>query len=239
MSDAIVQASTVEVPLEDTYKTHFGTIEDLSTVWRLHDLVTKHIRKLEKNTVAKKRRVRDPNAPKKEASPQLLAWNEQIHRIQALSEKDGETKVPYNHALKIGGALKAAGKLGISKDGNIIPTDEEVEEAVAHYREHNDIKVVEPKAAKKVAATTEAKTTAQVPSPVKAPAPVQSKAKSKQEEVEQDMETYSFIIGGKSYERGDIDGKAFIWDAKGVYMGVYNEKTKKFDTSIPDPTIDQ
>jgi hypothetical protein len=238
MSDAVVQASTVEVPLEDTYKTHFGTIEDLSTLWRLHELVTKHIRKLEKTSVAKKRRVRDPNAPKKEASPQLLAWNEQIHRIQALSEKDGESKVPYNHALKIGGALKAAGKLAISKDGNIVPTDEEVEEAVAHYREHNDIKVVEPKAAKKVVAS-EAKAPS-TPAPASAQAqPVKAKTttKPKQEEVEQDMETYSFIIGGKSYERGDIDGKAFIWDAKGTYMGVYNEKTKKFDTSIPDPTI--
>jgi hypothetical protein len=234
MSDAVVQASTVEVPLEDTYKTHFGTIEDLSTLWRLHELVTKHIRKLEKTSVAKKRRVRDPNAPKKEASPQLLAWNEQIHRIQTLSEKDGETKVPYNHALKIGGALKAAGKLAISKDGNIVPTDEEVEEAVAHYREHNDIKVVEPKAAK-----AQAKVSAQsTPVPVAQPK-AKATPKSKQEEVEQDMETYSFIIGGKSYERGDIDGKAFIWDAKGTYMGVYNEKTKKFDTSIPDPTIDQ
>jgi hypothetical protein len=237
MSDAVVQASTVEVPLEDTYKTHFGTIEDLSTLWRLHELVTKHIRKLEKTSVAKKRRVRDPNAPKKEASPQLLAWNEQIHRIQTLSEKDGESKVPYNHALKIGGALKAAGKLAISKDGNIVPTDEEVEEAVAHYREHNDIKVVEPKATK-----AQAKVSVSAPStPVSALAPTQPKskttAKPKQEEVEQDMETYSFIIGGKSYERGDIDGKAFIWDAKGTYMGVYNEKTKKFDTSIPDPTI--
>jgi hypothetical protein len=237
MSDAVVQASTVEVPLEDTYKTHFGTIEDLSTLWRLHELVTKHIRKLEKTSVAKKRRVRDPNAPKKEASPQLLAWNEQIHRIQTLSEKNGETKVPYNHALKIGGALKAAGKLAISKDGNIVPTDEEVEEAVAHYRENNDIKVVEPKAAK-----AQAKVSVSAPStPASALAPVKAKTttKSKQEEVEQDMETYSFIIGGKSYERGDIDGKAFIWDAKGTYMGVYNEKTKKFDTSIPDPTIDQ
>jgi predicted outer membrane repeat protein len=149
-----------------------------------------------------------------------------------LSEKNGETKVAYNHALKIGGALKAAGKLAISKDGNIVPTEEEVEGAVAHYRENNDIKVIEPKAAKKESVSTQAQTKTQTQTQNQA----QSKSKTKQEE-EQDMETYSFIIGGKSYERGDIDGKAFIWDAKGTYMGVYNEKTKKFDTSIPDPTI--
>jgi hypothetical protein len=98
--------------------------------------------------------------------------------------------------------------------------------------------VAEPKAAKKVAASEAKAPVAPAPVPALAqPVKAKTTAKPKQEEVEQDMETYSFIINGKSYERGDIDGKAFIWDAKGTYMGVYNEKTKKFDTSIPDPTI--
>lgn len=229
-----VSASPIEISLEDIYKTHFGTIEDLSTLWRLNEIVNKHIRRVEKNLGAKKKRVKDPNAPKKEASPQLLAWNEQIHRVQTLSEKDGEVKVPYNHALKIGGALKADGKLSISKDGNTIPTDKDVEEAIRNYRENNDIKVAETKinkTAKNIVAETSEQTQTS-----KAKVEPKGKAKSKDEE-ELDMTTYSFIINGKSYERGDIDGKAYIWDAKGTYMGVYNEKTKKFDPTIPDPTV--
>jgi len=236
-----VSASPIEIPLEDTYKTHFGTIEDLSTLWKLNDIVIKHIRRVEKNLGGKKKRVKDPNAPKKEASPQLLAWNEQIHRVQTLSEKDGETKIPYNHALKIGGALKADGKLAISKEGNTIPSDEEVEEAIRNYRENNEIKVAEPKTAKKA---TKKETPVAEPEPVKTPQKTSKaepkakpKAKKEVEEEELDMSTYSYIINGKSYERGDIDGKAFIWDAKGTYMGVYNEKTKKFDPTIPDPTV--
>ena len=231
-----LSASAIEVPLEDTYKTHFGTIEDLSTLWRLQDIVVKHIRRVEKNLGAKKKRVKDPNAPKKEASPQLLAWNEQIHRIQTLSEKDGEVKVPYNHALKIGGALKADGKLGISKEGNTIPTDEDVEEAIRNYRGNNEIKVA-PTTAKKTA-TTKKDEPAQAEEQSKKTEKAKAKpSKPKADEEELDMTTYSFIINGKSYERGDIDGKAYIWDAKGTYMGVYNEKTKKFDPTIPDPTV--
>lgn len=231
-----LSASAIEVPLEDTYKTHFGTIEDLSILWRLQDIVVKHIRRVEKNLGAKKKRVKDPNAPKKEASPQLLAWNEQIHRIQTLSEKDGEVKVPYNHALKIGGALKADGKLGISKEGNTIPTDEDVEEAIRNYRGNNEIKVASTTAKK--TATTKKDEPVQAEEQSKKTEKAKAKpSKTKADEEELDMTTYSFIINGKSYERGDIDGKAYIWDAKGTYMGVYNEKTKKFDPTIPDPTV--
>ena len=226
-----VSASPIEISLEDTYKTHFGTIEDLSTLWRLNEIVNKHIRRVEKNLGAKKKRVKEVEV----AHAPRVAWNEQIHRVQTLSEKDGEVKVPYNHALKIGGALKADGKLSISKDGNTIPTDKDVEEAIRNYRENNDIKVAETKI-NKTAKNTVAETSDQAQT-AKAKVEPKGKAKSKADEEELDMTTYSFIINGKSYERGDIDGKAYIWDAKGTYMGVYNEKTKKFDPTIPDPTI--
>jgi hypothetical protein len=246
MSDAIIQASNIEIPIADLYQTHFGAIDDLSTLWRIDDLLKKHIRKLEKNAGARKRRVRDPNAPKKEASPQLLAWNEQVHRIAKISKQSAGGEIAYNHALKVGGILKAAGHLSINKAGNTIPDDETILDAVNSYHEsHNP----PPKAESKKSApanavkeeaqaqTEEKPKTAPKPKGKKDEKPAPSaKAETDPETANVDIDTYTFIIGGKSYERGDLDGRAFIWDQKGVYMGVFNEKTKKFDTSIPDPT---
>ena len=243
MSEAIIQASTVEIPIADLYQTHFGAIDDLSTLWKIDDLLKKHIRKLEKNAGAKKRRVRDPNAPKKEASPQLLAWNDQVHRIATLSKQSTGGEIAYNHALKVGGILKAAGHLAINKAGNTIPDDATILEAVNSYHEtHNPPPKAESKTPAKKAATTTL-----VAEPVNEEPKAKAKPKGKKEEkvveakpaeetANVDIDTYTFIINGKSYERGDLDGRAFIWDQKGVYMGVFNEKTKKFDTSIPDPT---
>ena len=239
MSDAIIQASNIEIRIADLYQTHFGAIDDLSTLWRIDDLLKKHIRKLEKNAGARKRRVRDPNAPKKEASPQLLAWNEQVHRIAKISKQSAGGEIAYNHALKVGGILKAAGHLSINKAGNTIPDDETILDAVNSYHEsHNPPPKAEPKktAAESAALKQEAKNEEKSKPKPKAKKDDNADPASETETANVDIDTYTFIIGGKSYERGDLDGRAFVWDQKGVYMGVFNEKTKKFDTSIPDPT---
>jgi hypothetical protein len=239
MSDAIIQASNIEIRIADLYQTHFGAIDDLSTLWRIDDLLKKHIRKLEKNAGARKRRVRDPNAPKKEASPQLLAWNEQVHRIAKISKQSAGGEIAYNHALKVGGILKAAGHLSINKAGNTIPDDETILDAVNSYHEsHNPPPKAEPKktAAESAALKQEAKNEEKFKPKQKTMKDENSTSGGESETANVDIDTYTFIIGGKSYERGDIDGRAFVWDQKGTYMGVFNEKTKKFDTSIPDPT---
>jgi hypothetical protein len=239
MSDAIIQASNIEIRIADLYQTHFGAIDDLSTLWRIDDLLKKHIRKLEKNAGARKRRVRDPNAPKKEASPQLLAWNEQVHRIAKISKQSAGGEIAYNHALKVGGILKAAGHLSINKAGNTIPDDETILDAVNSYHEsHNPPPKAEPKktAAESAALKQEAKNEEKSKPKPKTMKDENSTSGVESETANVDIDTYTFIIGGKSYERGDLDGRAFVWDQKGVYMGVFNEKTKKFDTSIPDPT---
>lgn len=237
MSDAIIQASNIEIRIADLYQTHFGAIDDLSTLWRIDDLLKKHIRKLEKNAGVRKRRVRDPNAPKKEASPQLLAWNDQVHRIATLSKQSAGGEIAYNHALKVGGILKAAGHLSINKAGNTIPDDATILAAVESYHEtHNPPPKADSKKAGATSVKEEAKEESKAAPKPKAKKDDKADPATESESANVDIDTYTFIIGGKSYERGDLDGRAFVWDQKGVYMGVFNEKTKKFDTSIPDPT---
>ena len=228
MSEAIIQASNIEIPIADIYQTNFGFIEDLSTLWRIDEILKKHIRKLEKTCSSKKRRVRDPNAPKKEASQQLLSWNEQVRRIVSLSEKSVGGKIAYNHALKIGGILKKDGKLSVSKEGDTIPDDETIISAVNSYHEtvNPQLKVKEsPSSPKENNDSAISK---------KQTITMDNVTTGVEEDI--DINTYTFIISGKSYERGDINGKAYIWDQKGKYMGVYDEKAKKFDATFPDPT---
>jgi hypothetical protein len=47
---------------------------------------------------------------------------------------------------------------------------------------------------------------------------------------------HNFGKGLAFYERIDTDGHAYIWNiANGKYMGVYDEKTNKLNTKIPEP----
>lgn len=239
MSDAIIQASNIDIPIADLYQTHFGSIDDLSTLWKIDEVLKKHIRKLEKTVCSKKRRVRDPNAPKKEASPQLLAWNEQVRRIVSISEQSTGGKIAYNHALKVGGILKAAGRLSINKEGNIIPEAVDVIDAVNSYHELYRPVLSVPVKAKKGETSSSSSASPNKQKEIAGTIKEESDSTGNTTTTTSenfDITTYTFIVAGKSYERGDIDGKAHIWDQKGEYMGVYDEKTKKFDKSYTDPT---
>jgi hypothetical protein len=193
--------------VEQTIAT-FESIEDLSSLWKINDALIKKIRKAEKSIGTKKRKEKDPNAPKKEASPQLLEWNKQIHRIVDLSNG----KIAYNDGRAIAKEFKEAGKMIVKKDETKLPTDKEIQEAIKKYVQAN------PDAGK-----TKAKA-----------APKKTKEKVEEEEKEE-VEKYPFIIGGKSYNRADIEGKSYLWKEDGTYAGAFNEKTKKIDATVAEP----
>jgi hypothetical protein len=190
--------------VEQTIAT-FESIEDLSSLWKINDALIKKIRKAEKSIGTKKRKEKDPNAPKKEASPQLLEWNKQIHRIVDLSNG----KIVYNDGRAIAKEFKEAGKMIVKKDETKLPTDKEIQEAIKKYVQAN------PDAGK-----TKAKA-----------APKKTKEKVEEEEIEK----YSFVFSGKTYSRADIEGKSYLWKEDGTYAGAFNEKTKKIDAAAPEP----
>lgn len=259
-------ASAIETVLNDQLGAILGPINDSAILWKIHDTVCKRIRAVEKATRGKPKKERDPNAPKKEAGPQLLAWNAQVARVEAVSAGSKKGKLTYNHARAVAGRLKEAGELDVKKDVNRIPSDEVILRAVeTYYAEVNPASAATVKAgvdakakAKENPNKKEFKELKDVPEPQEETtvskksemADKKSKAgaasnkpgaasntpgPTKQELIS--MEPYDFIIDGKAYERIDINGYAFIWNEKGKYMGVYDEKKKTFDTSIADPTI--
>jgi outer membrane biosynthesis protein TonB len=303
-SSTKIEASPVETVLNDQLADFLGPIGDLAVLWRVHEAVVKRIRAVEKATRGKPKKERDPDAPKKTAGPQLLAWNAQVARIAALSAQGSKGALTYNHAKALAGIMKAAGLLIVKKESSVVPTDAEILKALEeYYTTHNPAPAIDkakakkekeekekssgkhaskkiketkaeesdadsdsdsdsepeekPKSVAKPADKSAAKSVAKSASKVadkpadktasktesKSSAKSESKEKKKkekskpQEETYMDMEPYDYIIDGKSYERIDANGHAFIWDAKGKYMGVYNEKKKTFDTSIQDPTM--
>jgi hypothetical protein len=279
----------------DTFTTLIQSIGDITTLYKFDDALTKRIRTLEKATRGKPKKERDPDAPKKTAGPQLLAWNAQVARVQILSAEGSKGMLTYNHAKAVASIMKAAGLLVVKKEASVLPTDAEILKAVeGYYKTHNPPPYVskeekekkEGKDAKKGGKSKKIQSKkkeeeeeedseededdeeeVEVEAPLKQksePKPKQkeepkakakeepkakakeqpksksganAKAEPKEEPTILDLEPYDYIIDGKSYERIDANGYAFIWDAKGKYMGVYNEKKKTFDTSVPDPTM--
>lgn len=250
-------ASAIETVLNDQLGALLGPINDLAVLWKIHDTVGKRIRAVEKATRGKPKKERDPDAPKKAAGPQLLAWNAQVARVEAVSAESKKGKLTYNHARAVAGRLKEAGLLNVKKDDTIIPTDEDILKAVeAYYKDVNPEPAqakmeakADAKSKKKVLkeeseAEEEEKKVESSKAKVKAdetPKKADKKAEPKKAEKKPaepvSMDPYDYIIDGKPYERLDINGYAFIWNEKGKYMGVYDEKKKTFDTSIADPTM--
>ena len=270
-ASAVHSAMAIETVLNDQLGAILGPINDSAILWKIHDTVCKRIRALEKATRGKPKKERDPNAPKKEAGPQLLAWNAQVARVEAVSAGSKKGKLTYNHARAVAGRLKEAGLLNVKKDATVLPSDEAILKAVeAYYVEVNPESASAQASAKAEAkaktgskSTTEDKSykkrelkepvepmaeTAPMPTPTASSVPNPKKnaaatAKPDHKKAEKkapepvSMEPYDYIIDGKAYERLDINGYAFIWNEKGKYMGVYDEKKKEFDTSVEDPTM--
>ena len=255
-ASAAHSAMAIETVLNDQLGAILGPINDPAILWKIHDTVCKRIRAVEKATRGKPKKERDPDAPKKAAGPQLLAWNAQVARVEAVSAESKKGKLTYNHARAVAGRLKEAGLLNVKKDDTIIPTDEDILKAVElYYKEVNpeppQVKA-EVKSKKKMlkeeseaeeeseeeekkAESSKAKVKANE-APKKADKKTDKKADKKSSEPVS-MDPYDYIIDGKPYERLDINGYAFIWNEKGKYMGVYDEKKKTFDTSVEDPTM--
>ena len=252
----------IETVLNDQLSALLGPINDLAVLWKIHDTVGKRIRAVEKATRGKPKKERDPDAPKKAAGPQLLAWNAQVARVEAVSAGAKKGKLTYNHARAVAGRLKEAGLLNVKKDATVLPTDDDILKAVeVYYKEVNPVSAsaqasqkAETKPEKKkekeqVVEEEEAeepvkemkkveKTIKKAEAPKKADASAKADKKADKKASEPvSMDPYDYIIDGKPYERLDINGYAFIWNEKGKYMGVYDEKKKTFDTSVEDPTM--
>lgn len=255
-------AMAIETVLNDQLSALLGPINDLAVLWKIHDTVGKRIRAVEKATRGKPKKERDPDAPKKAAGPQLLAWNAQVARVEAVSAGAKKGKLTYNHARAVAGRLKEAGLLNVKKDATVLPTDDDILKAVeVYYKEVNPVSAsaqasqkAETKPEKKkekeqVVEEEEAeepvkemkkveKTIKKAEAPKKADASAKADKKADKKASEPvSMDPYDYIIDGKPYERLDINGYAFIWNEKGKYMGVYDEKKKTFDTSVEDPTM--
>lgn len=264
-ASAAYSASAIETLLNDQLSALLGPINDLAVLWKIHDIVGKRIRAVEKATRGKPKKERDPDAPKKAAGPQLLAWNAEVARVEAVSAGAKKGKLTYNHARAVAGRLKEAGLLNVKKDATVLPTDEDILKAVeVYYKEVNPVSAsaqasqkAETKPEKKKLKEQVEEEEAEAEEPVKETKKVEKAAMpNKKSEAKPEkkgetpnkkadkkssepvsMDPYDYIIEGKPYERLDINGYAFIWSEKGKYMGVYDEKKKSFDTSIADPTM--
>jgi len=247
-------ASAIETILNDQLGAILGPINDLAILWKIHDTVGKRIRAVEKATRGKPKKERDPDAPKKAAGPQLLAWNAQVARVEAVSAESAKGKLTYNHARAVAGRLKEAGLLNVKKDATVLPTDEDILKAVETYYKEVNPEPASVKADAKADTKSKKKVLKEESEEKEEKKVESSKAKVKADEAPKkanmvpkkadkktsepvSMDPYDYIIDGKPYERLDINGYAFIWNEKGKYMGVYDEKKKTFDTSVEDPTM--
>jgi hypothetical protein len=222
MSAASAAASTISIDIAEEVNRLTGESKDLPTLWKVHDNIIKHIRKVEKETRGKPKKQKDPNAPKKTAGPQLIAWNAQVARIKELSTHTKDGALPYNDARAVAVALKSVGKLNVKKDEILLPSDSEVVAAIHAYHHSHKVKSVQIQDTKDETKEVPKKET--------------TTKKKKEPRIEQvQIDSYDYVINNKTYDRIDANGHAYIWDKDGKYMGVYNEKKKKFDTSIPEP----
>ena len=91
-----------------------------------------------------------------------------------------------------------------------------------------DQKAARSERAKKAAATRAANK-AKKEAPVEAPKPA-----SEEEVLEAKPWKGNIGKGSKDYERIDYKGLAYIYTTDSEYLGVWNEKTKKLDATVPD-----
>lgn len=238
---------------EVTRETIIESFKALSLVdqWDVMEFALKTLKNTSKPTKMKK--VRDPNAPKKEATWWVKRTCEvRDHLKEVISEENlcrksrGENALPAIAAVRVASMLRKAGKL----TQDVMPSHEDILATWATFLvsppEPNPKPVKEPKATavkkvlteeEKAAKKEKAAAKKAVPPPPSEPVDEQvDEAVDEAEEVAPYEWTFDFGKGAKVYERLDHDGKAFIYDNETKeYLGLFMEKLKKLNKSHPDP----
>jgi hypothetical protein len=230
--------------------------------WAVMESALKALKNASKPSKVKK--VRDPNAPKKEATWWVKRTCEvRDHLKEVISEENssrksrGEKALPAVVAVRVTSMLRDAGKL----TQDVMPSRDDILATWATFlssppdtkpkpvkksdssepkpvKEPKVKKVLtdDEKAAKKAAAAAKKaeKKAAAVASPP--PAVAEPVADEPEAEVTPYEWTFDFGKGATVYERLDHDGKAYIYDNDTkAYLGLFMEKLKKLNKSVADP----
>ena len=229
--------------------------------WAVMESALKALKASSKPTKVKK--VKDPNAPKKEATWWVKRTCEvRDHLKDMIAEENtarksrGEHALPAIVAVRVASMLRDAGKL--TKD--TMPSHEDILETWSTFlasppetkpKPEKKVKaessepaapkpvkakkelIEEEKAAKKEKTTAKKAEKKAAPPP---PEPVVEAATEEDAEVTPYEWKFDFGKGETTYERLDHDGKAYIYDNDTkAYLGLFMEKLKKLNKSVPDP----
>jgi hypothetical protein len=231
--------------------------------WAVMESALKALKASSKPTKVKK--VKDPNAPKKEATWWVKRTCEvRDHLKDMIAEENtarksrGEHALPAIVAVRVASMLRDAGTL--TKD--TMPSHDDILATWSTFlasppetkpKPEKKVKAEssEPAASKPVKAKKELteeekaakkeKTAAKKAEKKAAaspppPEPVVEAATEEDAEVTPYEWKFDFGKGEKTYERLDHDGKAYIYDNDTkAYLGLFMEKLKKLNKSVPDP----
>ncbi len=226
--------------------------------WAVMESALKALKASSKPTKVKK--VKDPNAPKKEATWWVKRTCEvRDHLKDMIAEENtarksrGEHALPAIVAVRVASMLRDAGTL--TKD--TMPSHEDIlatwstflaspPETKPKPEKKGKAESSEPAAPKPVKAKKELteeekaakkeKTAAKKAAAPTPPEPVVEAATEEDAEVTPYEWKFDFGKGEQIYERLDHDGKAYIYDnATKAYLGLFMEKSKKLNKSVLDP----
>lgn len=226
--------------------------------WAVMESALKALKASSKPTKVKK--VKDPNAPKKEATWWVKRTCEvRDHLKDMIAEENtarksrGEHALPAIVAVRVASMLRDAGTL--TKD--TMPSHEDIlatwstflaspPETKPKPEKKGKAESSEPAAPKPVKAKKELteeekaakkeKTAAKKAAAPTPPEPVVEAATEEDAEVTPYEWKFDFGKGEQIYERLDHDGKAYIYDNDTkAYLGLFMEKSKKLNKSVLDP----
>jgi hypothetical protein len=227
----------------------------LADQWAVMESALKALKASSKPTKAKK--VKDPNAPKKEATWWVKrtcevreALKEVIASENTARKSRGEKALPAVVAVRVASMLRDAGKL--TKDD--MPSQDEILTTWTTFLtsppETKPKPVKEPKALKESKPKTKKTSEKKVePAPTTLMTELFGEEEAETEvevEVEAEAETevapyewkFNFGKGEKTYERLDYEGKAYIYDNDTkAFLGLFMDKLKKLNTKAIDPLV--
>lgn len=233
----------------------------IADMWVVMESALKVLKTSSKPTKVKK--VRDPNAPKKEATWWVKRTCEVRYVLKDVIAAEnterksrGENALPAIVAVRVASMLRDAGKL--TKDD--MPSDDDIlatwtsflasppetkpkpvkksdsSETSATLTKEPKVKKVltdDEKAAKKEAAAAKKAAKKDV---VEVAPPAPEPVADAETEVAPYEWKFNFGKGEMTYERLDYEGKAYIYDNNTkVYLGLFMDKLKKLNKSVADP----